>query len=92
MSQSCSSGGIGRIGSEVHMNKQDNNDYVVLFRGAKISRRQAKRVGSGLILGFVGALISIGVLGPDNKIAALVVAGVFTFIGYFGLGKKPSGE
>ena len=74
------------------MNKQDSNDYVVLFGAARISRRQAKKMGSGLILGFVGALISIGVLGPDNKIAALVVAGVFTFIGYFGLGKKPSGE
>ena len=74
------------------MNKQDNNDYVVLFKDAKISRRQAKRVGFGLIFGFVGVLISIGVLGRDNKIAALIVAGVFTFIGYFGLGKRPSSE
>jgi hypothetical protein len=49
-------------------------------------------VGFGLIFGFVGLLISIGVLGRDNKIAALIVAGVFTFIGYFRFGKKPSGK
>jgi hypothetical protein len=91
-SQSCSSGGIGRIGGEVHMNKQDNNDYVVLFGRAKISKRTAKKIGFALICGFVGALISIGVIGRDNKIAALVVAAVFTFIGYFRFGKKPSGK
>jgi hypothetical protein len=74
------------------MNKQDSNDDAVLFAGVKISRRQAKKMGFGLICGFVGALISIGVLGRDNKIAALVVAAVFTFIGYFRFGKKPSGK
>ena len=74
------------------MNKQDSNDDVVLFGGVKISRRQAKRMGFALIFGFVGALISIGVIGRDNKIAALVVAAVFTFIGYFRFGKKPSGK
>jgi hypothetical protein len=84
--------GIERIGSEVHMNKQDSNDDIVLFGGVKISKRQAKKMGFGLICGFVGALISIGVLGRDNKIAALVVAAVFTCIGYFGLGKRPPGE
>ena len=74
------------------MNKQDSNDYMVLFGGARISKHQAQKVGFGLIFGFVGLLISIGVLGRDNKIAALIVAGVFTFIGYFGLGKRPSSE
>jgi hypothetical protein len=74
------------------MNKQDSNDDVVLFGGVKISKRKAKKMGFGLICGFVGALISIGVLGRDNKIAALVVAAVFTFIGYFGSGKRPPGE
>jgi hypothetical protein len=92
MSQSCSSGGIGRIGSEVHMNKQDSNDYMVLFGGARISRHQAKRVGFGLIFGFVGVLISVGIFGPDNRLAALVIALLFAFIGYFGLGKRPSSE
>ena len=92
MSQSCSSGGIGRIGSEVHMSKQDSNDYVVLFGAARISRRQAKKMGSGLIFGFVGLLISIGIFGPDNRLAALVIVLLFAFIGYFGLGKRLSGD
>ena len=74
------------------MNKQDDSDYVVLFKGAKISRRQAKQVGFGLVFGFVGVLISIGIFGPDNRLAALVIALLFAFIGYFGLGKRLSGE
>ena len=74
------------------MNKQDNNDYVVLFKDAKISRRQAKRVGFGLIFGFVGVLISVGIFGPDNRLAALVIALLFALIGYFGLGKRLSGK
>ncbi len=74
------------------MNRQDNNDYVVLFKDAKISRRQAKQVGFGLIFGFVGVLISIGIFGPDNRLAAFVIALLFAFIGYFSLGKRLSGD
>ncbi len=76
----------------MHMNKQDNSDYVVLFKGAKISRRQAKRVGFGLVFGFVGVLISVGIFVPDTRLAALVIALLFEFIGYFGLGKRLSGD
>jgi hypothetical protein len=49
-------------------------------------------VGFGLIFGFVGVLISVGIFGPDNRLAALVIALLFAFIGYFGLGKRPSSE
>jgi hypothetical protein len=72
------------------MNKQDYDDYMVLFGGVKISKRKAKQVGFGLIFGFVGVLISIGIFGPDNRLAALVIALLFAFIGYFGLGKRLS--
>ena len=65
---------------------QDNTEYVILFKGAKLSKRQANKVGFGLIVGFVGALVSVGIFGHDNRLAALAVASVFALIGYFGLG------
>lgn len=66
--------------------REKNSDYVVLFKGTKLSKRQANKVGFGLIVGFVGALVSVGVFGRDNRLAALAVASVSALIGYFGLG------
>ena len=74
------------------MNKKDNDDHIILFRGLKMTRRRGKQLGYGLVFGFVGVLISIGIFGPGNKFAALVVILVFAFIGFFGLTKKLSGK
>jgi hypothetical protein len=35
------------------MNKKSKDEYFVLFQGAKISKREANRIGVGLIFGFV---------------------------------------
>ena len=70
------------------MDKKETDDYIVLFKGAKLSKPQANKVGFSLIVGFVGALISVGIFGRDNRLAALAVASVFAFIGYFGLGNR----
>jgi hypothetical protein len=74
------------------MEEQDNSDYVVLFKAVKMSKRQAKKLGFALIFGFIGILISVGTIGPDNKLAALVLALVFAFIGYVSLGNRLSGK
>ncbi|UCG81744.1 MAG: hypothetical protein JSV60_05585 [Desulfobacterales bacterium] len=74
------------------MGKQDNSDFVVLFKRVKISRRQAKKVGFAGIFGFVGALISVGTIGPDNRFAVLVIALFFACIGYFALSNRRSGK
>ena len=63
-----------------------NSERAVLFKGAKLSKRQANKVGFGLIVGFVGAIVSVGVFGRDNRLAALAVSAVFASIGYFGSG------
>jgi hypothetical protein len=63
---------------------------MVLFGRVKLSKAQLNRLGFGLIFGFVGLLISIGTMGRDNRLASLVIALVFAFIGYFGLGNRRS--
>lgn len=68
--------------------REKNSDYVVPFMGTKMSKREANKVGFSLIVGFVGALLSVGIFGRDNRLAALAVASVFAFIGYFSLGNR----
>ncbi len=69
------------------MNDKEKDNHVSFFQGAKLKKREANRVGLGLILGFAGVLVSIFAIGADNKTAAYIIGGVFTLIGYFGLGK-----
>ena len=68
--------------------REKNSDYVVPFMGTKMSKREANKVGLSIIVGFVGALISAGIFGWDNRLAALAVASVLAFIVYFSLGNK----
>ena len=70
------------------MNKKSVDEYIVLFQGAKLSRREANKVGLGLIFGLIGAVISIFLLGTENKEASLLVCFILAVIGYFWIGNK----
>ena len=70
------------------MIKNSKDDYIVLFKGVKLSRREANKVGFSLILGFAGAILSVLSLGPENKLLSLIICAVLAAIGYFWLGKK----
>lgn len=70
------------------MDKKEKDDYIILFGGAKLSRREAKKVGLGLFFGFIGATISAFSLGQDNKFAGYIICIIFIAIGYFWIGNK----
>ena len=70
------------------MIKNSNDNYIVLFKGTKLSRREANKVGLSLIVGFGGAILSVLCLGPENKLLAFIICAVLAAIGYFWLGKK----
>ena len=57
-----------------------------------MTRHRAKQLGYSLIFAFVGVLISIGIFGPENKLAALVIILVFAFIGFFVVAERLSGK
>ncbi len=61
-------------------NKED--DYVILFRGAKLSKNQAKSVGIGIFFGILGILILITTSVARTKIMAYILIAVFSIIGY----------
>jgi len=72
------------------MNQSNNeNDYVVIFKGAKLTRREAKRVGVSAIWGLSGALGCLVLFGPEMKFLNLLIVFSLTAFGYFRAGKLP---
>lgn len=69
------------------MSDKEKDDYVVLFRGAKLSKREANKAGLGLLCGFVGSIISILTYGSKKSLTA-ATAFASAFIGYFVLGNR----
>ena len=69
------------------MNDKEKDDYVVLFGGAKLSKREANKVGLSLLCGFIGSIISI-LTGTDNRFLTGVILLASAFIGYFVLGNR----
>ena len=61
--------------------QKDKNDYIVLFKGAKLSKRQANIVGLCIIFGAVGIFVSFLVTGWKNKTIDYVIIIIFVIIG-----------
>ncbi len=62
--------------------KDENDDYVILFQGAKLSKRQAKSVGLGIISGSLSALISASITILKGSLLAYITVAVITISGY----------
>lgn len=69
-------------------NKNDNNDYKVIFGGITISKKEANKVRLALIFGFIGAISIYFAFGIENKIAVLLICLTLSGIGYFGIANK----
>jgi hypothetical protein len=73
------------------MDKKKKNDYLVLFSGAKISKREANKVGLGLIFGIIGVVLTVVIntaTGKEFKIFNYIIIVVLTLFGYFIVGNK----
>jgi len=58
-----------------------NDDYIVYFKGAKLSKRNANKVGLTLIFGFIGAIIAAYT--TQNKTIGYVIVFLFILVGCF---------
>jgi hypothetical protein len=70
------------------MKDDRDDDYLVLFRGAKISKRESNKVGLALICGFIALTIAIPLFGTENNIMVLSVMIGSSMAGYFFLAYK----
>jgi hypothetical protein len=62
--------------------KEKKDDYVVLFKGAKLSKNEANSVGLGIIFGIIGSLISLYTPLARATFMAYGLIMVFSIIGY----------
>lgn len=69
------------------MKSKEKNDYIVLFKGAKLSKREANKVGLSIIFGIIGIVISIATVGTNNKNIGFMIIAIFALVGYF-IGNK----
>ena len=70
------------------MPKHSGDDYIILFRMAKLSKFEAKKVGIGILFGLGGLIVSLLIFGGKSKMLSYTVIGIFIFIGYFLIGNK----
>jgi hypothetical protein len=70
------------------MKNKIDDEYKVIFGGATISSKEAKKVGVALIFGFIGILVIGLSLGLKNKLAIFVIAFILACVGYFGIANK----
>ena len=70
------------------MAQNNRDDYVVLFKGAKLSKQEANKVGLGIICGVIGIVISLFTLGVENKFVSLIIISIFALFGYFVLANR----
>ena len=64
------------------MSEDKKDDYVVLFRSAKLSRIQANRVGFTIISGFVAAIVLVPTIGDDSPLLTKVLVIGITILAF----------
>lgn len=72
------------------MNKdtKEKDDYIVPFKGAKLSKKEANKVGIAIIFSYIGAVIIYFVFGIENKTGVFLICLALAFVGYFGIAPK----
>ena len=66
------------------MAKKKNNDYIVPFKGAKLSKKDANKTGITILVSILGIFLSF--LITDNEILRIVIVFLSAAIGYFIIG------
>lgn len=70
------------------MKNTDKDDYKVIFGGATISKREAKKVLIAFVFGMLG-IVTIGLIfGLKNKVVVFIVSFILAGIGYFDLANR----
>jgi hypothetical protein len=68
-------------------NSKKEDEYKVCLWGTTFSKIEAYRIGLAVLFSLVGAVVSIALLGPQNKMIAFFISLFLAFIGYFGIAK-----
>jgi len=69
------------------MTKQDD-DYKVCIWGTTVSKHEANKIGLTLLIGFIGAFVSVLIFGQQNKIIVFIISCILGVVGYCGVANK----
>jgi len=64
--------------------KSKNDDHYVYFRGVRLSKRDARRVGIAIIFGVIGLIISIFI--SEVRVIRFIIIALLSGIGFFVVG------
>ena len=67
---------------------KNNNDYYIIFMGAKINRLQANRGGLGILFGIIGVVLTFFLPFREYRFINYVIIFFFAVFGYFVLGPR----
>ena len=71
------------------MNKKKEDDYYILFQGGKLSKREANKVGIGIIFGLIGIFATHFLqIGQNSRIVNYIIITAFSVIGYLVIGNR----
>jgi len=65
-----------------------NDDDYFFFRGARLNKKQATRVGISSVLGFIGIILTYLLPIKEKSIISYFIITVFVLVGYFLIGNK----
>ena len=67
---------------------KNNNDYYIIFMGAKINRLQANRGGVGILFGIIGIVLTFFLPFREDRFLNYVIILAFALFGYFVVGPR----
>ncbi len=70
------------------MKKKNDDDYFILFQGAKLSKREANKAGIGILFGVIGIFLTQFFQLGQTKFVNYIIIFIFAAIGYLWVGNK----
>lgn len=64
--------------------KNQNDEYVVPFKGAKLKLKDAHQIGAGIISGCLGIIVALIIFGARHKTYSILLVTLFACVGFFG--------
>ncbi len=63
--------------------KKNKDEYYVDFKGARLTKLEANRIGVGIVFGIIGIVLLFFIPVKEKGILSYVLIVSFVFVGYF---------
>lgn len=74
------------------MSRKEKDDYVIPFKGAKLNRSQANRIGFAIICGFVAVIVLVPTIGETTPLLTKVLVISAFVLGFMLYGRRQNSK